>query len=136
LATSPDFLLSRFSLQKGLRKVGLFSTPIRTSVGHFCTPMNAGLDKGPHKKIAKAGKASAYMSAKGQTQGIMLRKGDSGFMVERLQTALKQAGYYAPPINGVYGDDVENAVKDLQKAKSIIVDGIAGSATLQALGLD
>ncbi|MDR3363222.1 MAG: hypothetical protein LBO64_10375, partial [Desulfovibrio sp.] len=39
-ATSPDFLLSRFSLQKGLRKVGLFSTPIRTSVGHFCTPMN------------------------------------------------------------------------------------------------
>ncbi|MDR2820265.1 MAG: VWA domain-containing protein [Desulfovibrio sp.] len=93
-------------------------------------------DPAMQNKIAKAGKASAYMSAKGQTQGIMLRKGDSGFMVERLQTALKQAGYYAPPINGVYGDDVENAVKDLQKAKSIIVDGIAGPATLQALGLD
>jgi Ca-activated chloride channel family protein len=88
------------------------------------------------KSMAKSGKASFYGSASGSKQGIMLQKGDKGFQVERLQTALKKAGFYKGAVDGVYAQEVVDAVKELQKTKGIDVDGIAGPTTLRALGID
>lgn len=87
------------------------------------------------KSMSKSSKASAYMSAKGQTQGLMLKRGDTGFMVEKLQNALKAKGLYSKDVDGVYSPDVEAAVKQFQKSQSINADGVAGPETMRALGV-
>ena len=38
-------------------------------------------------------------------------------------------------MDGIYGQNTENAVRQFQKARGLTVDGIAGPATLKALGL-
>lgn len=59
-------------------------------------------------------------------------------MVERIrpiQQALATRGYYTSDINGVPGVLTYNGLKNFQKSKNLAVDGMAGPATKQALGL-
>jgi Ca-activated chloride channel family protein len=93
-------------------------------------------DQDLQKNMTKSGKASFLRTASGSKQGIMLRSGDKGYLVERLQTTLKQAGVYKGAVDGVYGPDVVEAVKEFQKTKGLAVDGIAGTTTLQTLGIN
>ena len=92
-------------------------------------------DASLQKSMSKASKSSAFMSAKGQNQSLLLQPGDKGYMVEKLQQALKAQGYSSKDPDGVYSPEVTEAVKKLQQAKSLTPDGVAGPATLKALGL-
>src|SRR5690606_16249154 len=65
--------------------------------------------------------------------GQPLKRGDRGTAVCDLQQQLKRAGFDAGPIDGVYGAKTEAAVKAAQKAYGLVVDGIAGPKTYQAL---
>lgn len=59
-------------------------------------------------------------------------------MLERIrpiQQALSTRGYYTSDINGVPGILTYNGLKNFQKARNLTVDGIAGPATKEALGL-
>ncbi|MDR3073770.1 MAG: VWA domain-containing protein [Deltaproteobacteria bacterium] len=85
--------------------------------------------------MQKSAKFSAYQSAKGSNQGKLLKSGDSGFLVEKLENALKKAGFYTRDAGGKYGPEVEAAVRAFQKSRSFTVDGVAGPETLKALGL-
>ncbi|OLP17082.1 hypothetical protein BST81_17130 [Leptolyngbya sp. 'hensonii'] len=67
-------------------------------------------------------------------QALALRKGDKGPEVRSLQTSLKQQGYLVGPVDGQYGSGTEQAVRQFQAAKGLKADGIAGKATLAALG--
>ena len=62
-----------------------------------------------------------------------LRRGYTGTPVERLQTALKNRGYYSGTIDGVYGEGTEAAVKAFQRVSGLNADGVAGPATLRQL---
>ncbi len=62
-----------------------------------------------------------------------LRKGSTGEAVKKLQTALKEKGYFTGTISGTYGTDTVDAVKAFQKAKNLTVDGVAGENTQHAL---
>ena len=55
--------------------------------------------------------------------------------LEQLQEALRQAGAYKGPVDGIYDDDVKKAVLAYQKARNINADGVAGAATMDAMGL-
>jgi len=59
----------------------------------------------------------------------ILKPGDSGDDVKRLQEDLKKAGYDPGKIDGVYGPDTERAVKKLQEDNGLKVDGKAGPDT-------
>jgi len=86
--------------------------------------------------MGKTSKSSAYQSAQGKSQGLMLKKGDQGFMVEKLQNALKAQGFFnLKDVDGVYSQEVEDAVKSFQRSKGIKEDGIASPATQNALGI-
>ncbi|WP_310601185.1 VWA domain-containing protein [Desulfobulbus sp.] len=87
------------------------------------------------KEMSKSSKSSVYMSAQGKKEGIMLRKGDSGYRVEALQKALKAKGLYTGPQDGVFSEAVETAVKASQKANGLAEDGVAGPSVLKQLGL-
>lgn len=61
--------------------------------------------------------------------------GSRGEKVKKIQTKLKQWGYYSGNIDGIYGTGTFNAVKSFQKKNGLDVDGIAGEKTLKALGI-
>lgn len=61
--------------------------------------------------------------------------GSTGNEVIQIQTRLKNWGYYNGAIDGVYGNATYQAVKNFQKKNGLTVDGVAGSNTLKALGL-
>lgn len=61
-----------------------------------------------------------------------LEKGDSGTAVKELQALLRSAGYNIAA-DGDFGPATESAVKSYQKANGLVVDGIAGTATLAKL---
>ncbi len=63
------------------------------------------------------------------------RRGSSGSEVRKIQEKLKRWGYYSGSVDGIYGSGTESAVKKFQKANGLKADGIAGKATLNAMGI-
>lgn len=63
----------------------------------------------------------------------ILRDGDYGADVIELQTRLKAVGYDPGEIDGEFGRNTESAVKALQTAAGILVDGEFGPDSLAAL---
>ncbi|MGB5532914.1 MAG: peptidoglycan-binding domain-containing protein, partial [Acidimicrobiia bacterium] len=66
------------------------------------------------------------------TPGI-LRTGDRGSVVQRVQQLLASAGYSPGPADGIFGSKTERAVKEFQDAKGLRVDGLVGANTMKAL---
>ena len=63
------------------------------------------------------------------------KNGSKGEEVRKIQTKLKNWGYYSGSIDGVFGWQTENAVKSFQRKNGLTVDGIAGTKTLNAMGI-
>lgn len=63
------------------------------------------------------------------------KNGSRGEEVKKIQTKLKNWGYYGGSIDGVYGWQTENAVKSFQRKNGLTVDGVAGTQTLTAMGI-
>ena len=61
--------------------------------------------------------------------------GSRGSEVMQIQTKLKRWGYYTGNIDGIYGSQTLAAVKYFQRKNGLTVDGIAGTKTLQAMGI-
>ena len=61
--------------------------------------------------------------------------GSRGSEVTQIQTKLKRWGYYSGSIDGIYGSGTLAAVKWFQNKNGLTVDGIAGTKTLQAMGI-
>ncbi len=61
--------------------------------------------------------------------------GSRGSEVTQIQTKLKRWGYYNGNIDGIYGSHTLSAVKYFQRKNGLTVDGIAGPATLRAMGI-
>jgi peptidoglycan hydrolase-like protein with peptidoglycan-binding domain len=59
----------------------------------------------------------------------VLRKGSTDPAVRDLQQAMKALGHDPGPIDGVFGDATESAVKAFQQEKEITVDGVVGKVT-------
>lgn len=85
-------------------------------------------------KELKALKGGKVTTAKAPvvSRGYML-KGDKGENVKDLQSMLKKAGYLKGAVDGIFGQQTEDAVKAMQKDNRIKVDGVAGQQTLQVL---
>ena len=75
------------------------------------------------------------LSISGAAMAATLRVGSSGEEVKTLQTKLKRWGYYTGSIDGVFGSGTKKAVIAFQKKNGLTPDGIVGSATLKALGM-
>ena len=63
------------------------------------------------------------------------KSGSRGEEVRKIQTKLKNWGYYNGSVDGVYGWQTENAVRSFQKKNGLKVDGVAGTQTLNAMGI-
>jgi peptidoglycan hydrolase-like protein with peptidoglycan-binding domain len=63
----------------------------------------------------------------------VLRQGDSGAAVERLQRSLTAALGRTVDADGAFGPNTDDAVRDYQSSRGLSVDGIVGSGTWGAL---
>jgi peptidoglycan hydrolase-like protein with peptidoglycan-binding domain len=65
----------------------------------------------------------------------LLRRGDRGEAVRRVQRALVDAGHYLTDhgVDGIYGPETAAAVEAFQQANGLSQDGIVGDGTLQVL---
>ena len=61
--------------------------------------------------------------------------GSRGEQVRRVQQKLRQWGYYDGDVDGVFGQETYDAVVYFQKKNDLKPDGVAGSATLEAMGI-
>lgn len=61
--------------------------------------------------------------------------GSRGQEVRTIQDKLKRWGYYTGNVDGIYGTLTVTAVKKFQQKNGLAVDGIAGTKTLNAMGI-
>ena len=61
--------------------------------------------------------------------------GSRGNEVTQIQTKLKRWGYYKGSVDGIYGSKTVSAVKSFQRKNGLTADGIAGTRTLNAMGI-
>ncbi|MBQ2937929.1 MAG: spore cortex-lytic enzyme [Clostridia bacterium] len=78
-----------------------------------------------------------YKEYQNQNESVetLSKYGSRGSEVTQIQTKLKRWGYYTGNIDGIYGTQTVNAVKYFQRKNGLTVDGIAGPATLKAMGI-
>ena len=88
------------------------------------TPNTAKTNPPDYRTVTEAPPGADY---------LVLRIGDSGAPVERLQTELKKQGYYKHTVTGNYGVNTHNAIVAYQLAHGLKPTGIADKATQRNL---
>lgn len=63
------------------------------------------------------------------------RYGSKGDEVVKIQTKLKEQGYYTGKVDGIFGNGTRSALIEYQKANNLAADGIAGDKTLSSLDI-
>lgn len=69
------------------------------------------------------------------SSGQNLKKGSRGSDVKVLQQLLTSRGYSTKGIDGIFGNNTDQAVRKFQRDKKLSVDGIVGPATRKALSM-
>ncbi|MBR0463073.1 MAG: peptidoglycan-binding protein [Clostridia bacterium] len=77
--------------------------------------------------------ASLFSSNAPAQTHTALTEGNSGAEVTKLQTRLKELGYFSSAIDGKYGPRTTAAVAAFQNKAGLNVDGVAGPSTLAAV---
>ena len=85
---------------------------------------------------AGGGTAEAQTPPTGYTAAGSMTIGATGDEVVKLQNRLIALGYLSGKADGIYGQKTANAVKAFQRAAGLTADGIAGSATINAINKD
>lgn len=62
--------------------------------------------------------------------------GSKGDLVRQVQQKLQKWGYLKGAADGVFGQDTYKAVVLFQKKNGLTADGVVGTATFQALGIN
>ena len=70
----------------------------------------------------------------GSTEALS-KYGSQGTEVRQIQTKLKNWGYYKGNVDGIFGTATKSAVVYFQRKNGLTADGIAGPATLGAMGI-
>lgn len=80
--------------------------------------------------------AFASLSYNSSASAANIVKGDTYANIVAVQTQLKKWGYYTGAVDGVFGPKTRTAVINFQKKNGLVPDGIVGSKTEAALGLN
>lgn len=67
------------------------------------------------------------------TKGFLIKRGMSGESVRTVQNLLLESGYNVGAVDGVFGQNTFEAVKQFQLTHNLIPDGIVGEVTLAYL---
>lgn len=79
--------------------------------------------------------ATNGVTVDGSLEVAAIRRGDSGSKVKEIQRKLNEKGFSVGNVDGIFGSKTLQAVKNFQKSRGLVVDGIVGNATAKALGI-
>ena len=82
-----------------------------------------------------AGISTPFQSNVQTAYAAVLKQGNTGATVKKIQQKLKNWGYYKGAVDGIFGAKTREAVKYFQRKNGLTVDGIVGDKTLAALGI-
>ncbi len=126
-------------LQRQMRAVGVYSGPITGYYGGLTQTAVRSFQRSRGLTVNGIADARTLSALQGQAPGngntttVTLQSGSSGAAVTRLQTRLRDLGFYRGGVTGSYGPLTETAVRDFQRSRGLTVNGIAGPTTLSAL---
>ncbi|MCA1995554.1 MAG: peptidoglycan-binding protein [Coleofasciculus sp. S288] len=130
-------------LQNRLKALGFFNGPVtgfygqltETAVKNFQRSRKLSVNgiAGPTTLAALQNTSPSGSQSPTVAQLQPVQPGSTGPAVIRLQTRLRDLGYYRGEITGSYGTLTEVAVSDFQRARGLTINGIAGSTTVAAL---
>ena len=86
-----------------------------------------------HKKVEDISVSTEIVQS---VETAVLRQGSRGGEVKEVQRRLKNWGYYQGAVDGVFGANTKEAVVSFQKKNGLKADGVVGSATFKALGIN
>ena len=88
------------------------------------------------KFFISAAIAGTVLTAASAAQAQTLKQGSTGFNVRTIQTELRNRGFFPRNVSstGYYGSITKRAVMNFQRANGLRADGVAGPATLRAMG--
>jgi len=75
----------------------------------------------------------AIIASASVTQAATLNVGSTGSEIRMLQSELQALNYDVGPVDGIYGSRTKAAVMEFQRDKDLLVDGIVGPQTQEAL---
>ena len=116
---------------------GIFGTQTQNAVKLFQQKNGLTVDGIAGLQTLRAMGISTGSSGSGSNtvSSIPIKYGSRGNDVKTIQSKLKNWGYYAGAVDGVFGSGTKSAVSSFQKKNGLTADGIVGSRTLKALGL-
>ena len=85
------------------------------------------------RRIAAAAAASALLFTFAAAATVAW--GDRSEMVTRIQTRLREWGYYQGNVDGAFGQKTYDAVVHFQRTNGLPADGVVGAQTAAALGI-
>ena len=128
-------------LQRRLRELGYmtanatgtFGTATKSALVDFQKAAGLTAD-GVAGNATQVALYAANAPAKGaNTISGTLKVGDKGTAVTELQKRLIELGYLTTSATGTYGEATKAAVKEFQQLAGLTADGVAGTATINAL---
>ncbi|MFC0273405.1 peptidoglycan-binding protein [Metabacillus herbersteinensis] len=111
----------------------LFSqVPTNTTV--IITSTSKSFDSIAASNGYKVTASSVSPSVPAMNNSSILKKGSRGPAVEDLQRKLTSLGFTTKGIDGAFGNNTDQAVRQFQKSRRLTVDGVVGPVTRKALG--
>jgi hypothetical protein len=78
-------------------------------------------------------KAGPFPAYRRERSHMVLRSGSRGDQVVWLQQHLRGAGYRGVPVSGIFDQKTRRAVEAFQRSRSLLADGVVGTATWNGL---
>lgn len=78
---------------------------------------------------------TVIIAQQNEVHAIVIKAGSSKENIKKVQTKLKNWGYYKGTVDGIWGSKTRAAVMQFQKTNKLAVDGLVGPATQKAMGL-
>lgn len=116
---------------------GVFGAKTRASVRSFQSKNGLYVDGivGAKTEAAMGLSLTKKSTASSSSSGRNIIKGDTTANVKKVQTVLKNWGYYKGSVDGVFGSGTRTAVRSFQSKNGLYVDGVVGAKTEAAMGI-
>ena len=122
-----------FQMAHGLTVDGIAGVNTQGLIYGDSKPASTPTPRATPRVTSGSSSSPSSSSSISSTGYITLEDGSAGEQVRRLQTRLRDLGFYSGAVDGKYGSATVTAVINFQKSRNLTVDGKAGPATQRAL---